>query len=125
MFSWFQGGDGVDASHWWAWPDVACAPRWRGGGETLQKRMAHPCQSSGAAVMWRMKLPVAVVLAAAFFVQLHAEPPIASNSAIIPAGRLEKDFYDWDARHASVMEIKDMLKPEIVLIGDSITHMWG
>jgi lysophospholipase L1-like esterase len=72
-----------------------------------------------------MKLPVAAVLAAAFLVQVHAEPPVASNTAIIPAGRLEKDFYDWDARHAAVMALKDTLKPEIVLIGDSITHMWG
>lgn len=54
-----------------------------------------------------------------------AEPPKAGNTAIIPAGKLEKDFYDWDQRHAEIMAIKDSLKPEIVLIGDSITHMWG
>ncbi len=48
-----------------------------------------------------------------------------ANTAIVPADRLEKDFYDWDARHAAVMANKDTLKPEIVLIGDSITHMWG
>ena len=49
----------------------------------------------------------------------------AGNTAIIAAGKLEKDFYDWDQRHAAVMAIKDTVKPEIVLIGDSITHLWG
>jgi lysophospholipase L1-like esterase len=47
------------------------------------------------------------------------------NTAIIAAGKLEKDFYDWDQRHAAVMAIKDAVKPEVVLIGDSITHLWG
>ena len=57
---------------------------------------------------------------------VFAEPPTAAaNTAVIPAGRLEKDFYDWDQRHTAIMAVKDSLKPEIVLIGDSITHMWG
>ncbi|MFZ4765869.1 MAG: GDSL-type esterase/lipase family protein [Roseimicrobium sp.] len=56
---------------------------------------------------------------------LLAEPPQVVNTAVVPVGRLEKDFYDWEQRHAAVMAIKDALKPEIVLIGDSITHMWG
>jgi len=47
------------------------------------------------------------------------------NTAIIAAGKLEKDFYDWDQRHAAVMAIKDAVKPEVLLIGDSITHLWG
>lgn len=49
----------------------------------------------------------------------------AGNSAIIPVGRIEKDFYDWDQRHAAALATKDKVKPEIVLIGDSITHLWG
>ena len=68
-------------------------------------------------------------LAAVFFaasLQLSAEPPVATvNTAIIPAGKLENDFYDWQKRHEAIMAIKDTLKPEVVLIGDSITHMWG
>lgn len=47
------------------------------------------------------------------------------NTAIIPVGKLEKDGYEWADRHAEVMQIKDDLNPEIVLIGDSITHFWG
>lgn len=74
--------------------------------------------------MHRLLLPVLVV--AALWIPCFAEPPaLMTNTAIIPAGRLEKDFYDWDQRHTTIMSIKDMLKPEIVLIGDSITHMWG
>jgi lysophospholipase L1-like esterase len=83
------------------------------------------CHSAIIAVMWRMKIPLIMALAVALASPLYAEPPIASNTAVVPAGRLEKDFYDWDQRHAAVMAIKDALKPEIVLIGDSITHMWG
>ncbi|MEN3942761.1 SGNH/GDSL hydrolase family protein [Prosthecobacter sp. SYSU 5D2] len=47
------------------------------------------------------------------------------NTAILPVGKLEKDMYGWEERHAEVMKIKDDLDPEIVLIGDSITHFWG
>lgn len=47
------------------------------------------------------------------------------NTAIIPVPKLEDDFYDWWARHEQVLAIKDRIDPEIVLIGDSITHMWG
>lgn len=47
------------------------------------------------------------------------------NTAIIPTGKIEKDGYEWADRHAAVMKIKDEVNPEIVLIGDSITHFWG
>jgi lysophospholipase L1-like esterase len=49
----------------------------------------------------------------------------AVNTAIIPVPKLEQDSYDWWARHAEVLRIKDSLNPEIVLIGNSITHFWG
>ena len=55
-----------------------------------------------------------------------SEPPqISGNTAIIPTGKLENDFYDWQKRHDAVMAIKDTLKPEIVFLGDSITHLWA
>jgi len=57
---------------------------------------------------------------------LHAQPAaVAENNAIVPVGKLEKDMYDWDQRHAAVLAEKDVIKPEIVMIGDSITHFWG
>ena len=57
---------------------------------------------------------------------LHAQPAaVAENNAIVPVGKLEKDMYDWDQRHAAVLAEKDAINPEIVMIGDSITHFWG
>jgi acetyl esterase/lipase/lysophospholipase L1-like esterase len=50
---------------------------------------------------------------------------VSSNTALVPVPKLEEDSYDWYARHAEVLRIKDRLNPEIVLIGDSITHFWG
>jgi lysophospholipase L1-like esterase len=50
---------------------------------------------------------------------------IPSNSAVVPASKLENDSYDWWVRHADVLHIKDSINPEIVLIGNSITHFWG
>ncbi|WP_245773157.1 GDSL-type esterase/lipase family protein [Paenibacillus catalpae] len=47
------------------------------------------------------------------------------NTAVIPATKLEDDSYDWWERHDQVLQIKSEINPEIVLIGDSITHFWG
>ena len=47
------------------------------------------------------------------------------NNAIIPVPKLENDWYDWYARHKEILKVKDTINPEIVLIGDSITHLWG
>jgi lysophospholipase L1-like esterase len=48
-----------------------------------------------------------------------------ANSAVVPVSKLEDDAYDWHARHKAVLEAKKGFDPEIVLIGDSITHFWG
>ena len=50
---------------------------------------------------------------------------IPANSAIVPVSKLENDSYNWWDRHADVLRIKDSINPEIVLIGNSITHFWG
>jgi lysophospholipase L1-like esterase len=47
------------------------------------------------------------------------------NTAIVPVPKLENDSYDWYARHEAVLNIKDQINPEIVMIGDSITHFWA
>ncbi|WP_244935679.1 GDSL-type esterase/lipase family protein [Paenibacillus glycanilyticus] len=47
------------------------------------------------------------------------------NTAVIPATKLEEDSYDWWERHEQVLQIRNEIDPEIVLIGDSITHFWG
>ena len=55
--------------------------------------------------------------------------PLASmtdiNTALIPVERLEMDSYDWYARHHAELQLQRTLKPQAVLIGDSITHFWG
>jgi lysophospholipase L1-like esterase len=47
------------------------------------------------------------------------------NTALAPVPKLEDDSYDWYGRHAAVLEIKDRINPDIVMIGDSITHFWS
>lgn len=54
-----------------------------------------------------------------------ALPVLPANTALIPVPKLENDSYDWHARHKEVLKVKEAIKPEIVLIGDSITHFWG
>ena len=52
------------------------------------------------------------------------------NTALIPVPRIEMDSYDFYARHHAELElqkeeIQKKVKPQVVLIGDSITHYWG
>ena len=47
------------------------------------------------------------------------------NTALIPSQRLQYDSYDWFKRGEAVLAEKDAINPEVVLIGDSITHFWG
>lgn len=55
---------------------------------------------------------------------LHADVD-ESNASLVPAPKLEQDFYDWYRRHADALRLKREIDPRTVLIGDSITHMWG
>ena len=75
-----------------------------------------------------------LALALSPLVVLAGEPPTTApasiqtsytNTALVPVSRLEHDSYDWDERHAQVLKLQQNLDPEIVLIGDSITHFWG
>lgn len=54
---------------------------------------------------------------------LDTEKP--ANTAIVPVPKLEEDRYDWQGRHAEILKIKDSADPELIFIGDSITHAWG
>jgi len=47
------------------------------------------------------------------------------NTAVIPAPRLEQDSYNWWTRHAAVLAARETIDPDVVLIGDSITHFWA
>ena len=46
------------------------------------------------------------------------------NTALIPVSRLEQDLYDWFARHHAELNLQKRMRPDVVMIGDSITHFW-
>lgn len=46
------------------------------------------------------------------------------NTALIPVSRLEQDLYDWFARHHAELDLEKRMHPDVVMIGDSITHFW-
>ena len=45
-------------------------------------------------------------------------------STCIPVAKIENDIYDWEERHAMILEQAEKNKYDIVFIGDSITHFW-
>lgn len=49
----------------------------------------------------------------------------AVNTALIPVPSLERDSYNWWTRHADALAAGPRIQPDIVLLGDSITHFWG
>ncbi len=49
----------------------------------------------------------------------------ARNSALRPEVNRERDSYDWLHRHDDVLDAPRSPRPDLVLIGDSITHFWG
>lgn len=65
--------------------------------------------------------------------KLLGEPPripaarlgTSFNTALIPVPWLEQDSYDWIARHRGALAAGRTLQPQVVMIGDSITHFWS
>ena len=49
----------------------------------------------------------------------------ADNSALQPVSLLERDSYDWFARHERILREGPAMNPEIVFVGDSILHFWA
>jgi len=47
------------------------------------------------------------------------------DTALIPVDWLEQDSYDWYARHHAELALARTVQPQLVFIGDSITHYWG
>lgn len=50
-----------------------------------------------------------------------------NRSLKFPSVRQRRDrlFYEWNYRHAKILEHNARTKPNVALIGDSITHYWG
>lgn len=60
--------------------------------------------------------------------QLMGDKPLVeaqTNTAVVPVPKLEECGYDWYGRHAEILKIKEAINPDLVFIGDSITHGWG
>lgn len=53
---------------------------------------------------------------------LHEEG--GNSSACIPC-KQQRDPYDWTARHEQVLDLNSKNSPEILMIGNSITHYWA
>ena len=62
---------------------------------------------------------VAVVLAAG------AASGAGANRALVPVAQIEKTAYDWTNRHERILREQRAMDPDIVLLGDSITHEWA
>jgi lysophospholipase L1-like esterase len=58
-----------------------------------------------------------------FYVSPLDDP--SRNSAIDPVVNFERDSYDWLHRHDDILDARTQINPDIVMIGDSITHFWG
>lgn len=50
---------------------------------------------------------------------------LQANTALTPVPKLENDNYDWYARHERILKEAKAMNPEVVLVGDSITHHWA
>ena len=85
----------------------------------LMPDQLHP--SPEGALAWARAMEP--LLAELFGDEPHDAPP--ANTAIVPRGKLENDFYDWAVRHEAALKEKTRKNPEVVLVGDSITHLWG
>lgn len=54
-----------------------------------------------------------------------AELGLDAATSLMPVDWLEQDSYDWYGRHHAALAAARALQPEVVMIGDSITHFWG
>src|SRR4030095_9368269 len=80
-----------------------------------------------------VEVPVGRVLRARVFSVHNAE----TSAVLTIAGRPQpstlvevtqnRDWknYDWATRHRAIVERNRQVKPDILLLGDSITHFWG
>ncbi len=48
-----------------------------------------------------------------------------ATTALFAPRKQQRDPYDWTQRHEEVLKLNKAKAPEIVMIGNSITHFWG
>ena len=81
--------------------------------------LLHPSPSGAEAWVQAVEPTLAQLLGDKAII---ADPP---NTAVVPVPKLEEDGYDWLGRHNEILKLKGPLDPDLILIGDSITHAWG
>jgi lysophospholipase L1-like esterase len=75
--------------------------------------------------LFRQMLVLAVLATFFHAMPVRSDEKPVINTAIVPAPACEKDFYNWDERHADVKKAIAEGPVDLVFIGDSITHLWG
>ena len=55
---------------------------------------------------------------------LHEGDMKKASTSCIPC-KQQRDPYDWNERHEQVLKMNKESSPEILMIGNSITHYWG
>lgn len=97
---------------------------------TLEDR--DPDKSAGV-YFGPVDLPVGRVLRARVFLASSADAsPVLSiagrpQPSTVVAVTQNRDWktYDWANRHRAIVARNEQVKPDILLLGDSITHFWG
>ena len=72
-----------------------------------------------------MKISLALLLLAvsAFAAEPGIVPGLVTTTPVTQ--NRDKAIYDWQSRHGEVIKRNADLKPDVVIIGDSIIHYWG
>lgn len=74
----------------------------------------------------KSKLIALLATAVVAFVSLAGgDSPVSRNRALEPVPSGGKLQYDWNARHERILREQRDMDPQIVLLGDSITHEWA
>lgn len=87
--------------------------------------MRHISRNNRSATMIRAIAPFALVLIS--LPVLHAQPATSAKPTTTVAVTQDRDkaIYDWQKRHAEVLELGKKGPVDVVVLGDSILHYWA
>lgn len=62
-----------------------------------------------------------------FQIPINQSQPEQITPSTLIACTQNRDFqiYDWQSRHQSILDYHRQYEPDLILLGDSITHFWG
>ncbi|MCW1922626.1 GDSL-type esterase/lipase family protein [Luteolibacter arcticus] len=72
-----------------------------------------------------MKGIFTAILVCAVSSLLAGPAPRRANPVLAPVPKLEEDGYDWNGRHEAIVREQKAINPDLVFVGDSLTHAWG